>query len=282
MPTPTSTTGAEVGRHTKHLHYAPNKCQELANEEGRGGHPPQEQQPALLTAQRTDEQQRTLGQQQSEAQDHPEEHKRLEDKQPLDEQQRLEERQRLDDHQRLEEQKRLEEQRCLEEQKRLEEQRRLEEQQRSEEQQRLEEQQKPLVEQCRLDEQPEKTQCREAITNQNNVELLQHDSSDTETEISVTTDDTTMVQDFVLWAGQLGCSPHSSSFLRLEKIQEMLEIAVKISGAFQEYKCCNPTCGKSFIPTYCCRKVPEKHIVLCFAMIALRLLKPVSAANIMT
>jgi hypothetical protein len=132
-----------------------------------------------------------------------------------------------------------------------------------EEQKRLEEQQKHLVEQRRLNEQPEKTHCREAITNQNNVELLQHDSSDTETEISVTTNDTTMVQDFVLWAGQLGCSPHSSSFLRLEKIQEMLEIGVEVSGAFQEYKCCNPTCGKSFIPTYCCRKVPEKtHCVM--------------------
>jgi hypothetical protein len=68
---------------------------------------------------------------------------------------------------------------------------------------------------------------------------------------------------FLLWAGGKGCSPHGSSFLRLAKIKSFTDRGIKVAGSSTNYNCCNPTCRKEFLPTYCCVKHPSKpHSVM--------------------
>jgi hypothetical protein len=89
--------------------------------------------------------------------------------------------------------------------------------------------------------------------------LDQHDTSNAET----CSESAGVGQDFTLWAGQLGCSPHGSSFLCLGKVKETEDRGLVVTGSSKEYKCCNPRCGKQFIPTYCCLKIPDRpHCVL--------------------
>jgi hypothetical protein len=115
MPTPTSTTGTKVDRHTKHL----------ANDNGRKEQQQKEHQ-ELLTERLTDEQPRHLGQQHFEEQQHSEEERCL--KAHSEEQQRFkqQEEQHLEEQrlakQRMKEEQRLAKQRMQEQQQHMEEQ----------------------------------------------------------------------------------------------------------------------------------------------------------------
>jgi hypothetical protein len=115
---------------------------------------------------------------------------------------------------------------------------------------------KEHLQQTSLNPEQEEVKQNEADTMTDNPE--QADTSDVDTCPGCVPEEF-----FLLWAGGKGCSPHGSSFLRLAKIKSFTDKGIIVAGSSSNYNCCNPTCRKEFIPTYCCVKHPSKpHSVM--------------------
>jgi hypothetical protein len=132
---------------------------------------------------------------------------------------------------------------------------------------------KEHLQQTSLNPEQEEVKQNEADTMTDNPE--QADTSDVDTRPGCVPEEF-----FLLWACGKGCSPHRSSFLRLAKIKSFTDKGIIVAGSSSNYNCCNPTCRKEFIPTYCCVKHPSKPHSVMFVAIALRLLKNVCVVSI--